>query len=255
MLRRLLAWLPGAADERGDGPDPQARADRIREIGRDPLQHGQAGTDEVLDALEDRSPLVRATAAEILGSVEVYHELVPADPLIGRLDDPDREVRLAAARALTITTDATAVDDVLPYALDDDPGVRAAGAVGLYHALTRVTYEFTPAQVEALLDSVAAAGESRGSNPEDADLGREYLLATLDRGAAPQDLTDLDAERTATLVAALDDESAAVRAQAATLLGLVENDAARQALRDARENDPDERVRDAAADGLRNDTG
>ncbi|AQL42199.1 hypothetical protein BV210_05495 [Halorientalis sp. IM1011] len=248
MLRRLLSWLPGS-DGNGDRPSPEQRADRIREIGRNPLQHGHDATEEVLGALDDESPLVRATAAEVLGSVEVYHELVAADPLVDCLDDPHRHVRLAAAEALTVTTDATVVDDVFPYVLADDPGVRAAGAVGLYHALARVTYEFTPAQVEALLDAFAVAAEPDETS-EDDELAREYLLSAIDRGAASRDLATLDADRTAALVDGLDDGSISVSGQAAALLGQVDDETARDALRAARENHDDERVRAAADEAL-----
>ncbi|SEN30672.1 HEAT repeat [Halorientalis persicus] len=253
MLRRLLSWLPGPGEANRDRPSPEQRADRIREIGRDPLAHGHDATEEVLAALSDESPLVRTTAAEVLGSVEVYHELVAADPLVDLLEDPERRVRYAAAEALTVTTDATVVDDILPYALADDPGVRAAGAVGLYHALSRVTYEFTPAQVEALLDAFAAAIEG-DTTTEDNTLTREYLLSAIDRGAASRDLASLDADRTAALVDALDDESIAVGGQAAALLGHVGNEQARAALRDARESHPDERVRNAASEALADGT-
>ncbi|WP_424019875.1 HEAT repeat domain-containing protein [Halorientalis pallida] len=247
MLRRLLSWL-GSDDDRPD--DPETRADRLREIGRDPLAHGHDATEEVLAALSDESPLVRTTAAEVLGSVEVYHELVAADPLVERLDDPERSVRLAAAEALTVTTDATVVDDVLPYALADDSGVRAAGAVGLYHALSRVTYEFAPAQVEALFDAFeAAATDGDETATEDDELAREYLLSAISRGVATRDLASLDAERTDILVNALDD-TISVSGQAAALLGHVDNETARAALRDARESHADERVRDAAAEAL-----
>jgi HEAT repeat protein len=247
MLRHLLSWLPGSDADR-DRLSPERRADRIREIGRDPLAHGHDATEEVLAALDDESPRVRATAAEVLGSVEVYHELVAADPLVERLDDADRSVRLAAAEALTVTTDATVVGDVFPYVLADDPGVRAAGAVGLYHALSRITYEFAPAQVEALLDAVAATMDDETS--EDDGLAREYLLSAVERGAASRDLADLDADRTGTLVAALDDESISVSGQAAALLGRVDSDAARDALRDASEDHSDDRVRAAASEAL-----
>lgn len=259
MLRRLLSWLPGTGHDgdRGDGddgdpPDPERRVERLREIGRKPLDHGHDGTEELRAALDDESPEVRATAAQVLGSVEVYHELVPATPLVERLDDENREVRLAAAEALTVATDATVVDDVLPYVLRDDPGVRAAGAVGLYNGLSRVTYEFAPAQVEALLDAFAAAGDGAAADTdgEDDQLAREYLLSVVSRGAATRDLASLDADRTATLAAALDDESVSVSGQAAALLGRVQSDEARAALRDASENHPDDRVRAAAEEAL-----
>ncbi|RXK48603.1 HEAT repeat domain-containing protein [Halorientalis pallida] len=245
MLRRLLSWL-GSADDRP--AEPADRAARIREIGRDPLAHGHDATQDVLAGLSDESPLVRTTAAEVLGSVEVYHELVAADPLVERLDDPERSVRLAAAEALTVTTDATVVDDVLPYALADDPGVRAAGAVGLYHALSRVTYEFAPAQVEALFDAFAATNAGDAGAEDDA-LAREYLLSAIARGVAARDLSALDADRTDILVTALDD-TISVSGQAAALLGQVDDETARTALRDARESHADERVRDAAAEAL-----
>ena len=250
MLRRLLSWLPGSDSD--DPVAPEERASRIREVGRNPLQHGHDGTETVLAALDDESPLVRTTAAEVLGSVEVYHELVAADPLVQRLDDPERSVRLAAAEALTVTTDATVGDDVLPYALTDDSGVRAAGAVGLYHALSRVTYEFTPAQVEALLDAFAVAGES-DSVTEDSELARESLLSAITRGAATRDLAALDTERTDALVDALDDDSISVSGQAAALLGHVDDETARAALRDARESHADERVQVAATQALADD--
>lgn len=250
MLRRLLSWLPGSDSD--DPIDPEERAERIQEVGRNPLQYGHDATEEVRAALSDESPLVRATAAEVLGSAEVYHEVVTADPLVERLDDPDQRVRLAAAEALTVTTDATVVGDVLPYAIADDPGVRAAGAVGLYHALSRVTYEFTPAQVEALLDAFAAAGGDDSATEND-HLARQYLLSAVARGAAPRDLAVLDGDRTRTLVAALDDGFIAVSRQAAALLGQVDRDAARGALRDAREDHSDERVQAAADEALADD--
>lgn len=247
MLRRLLSWL-GSDDDRP--ADPEARAERVREIGRDPVGHGHDATEEVLAALSDEAPLVRTTAAEVLGSVEVYHELVAADPLVERLDDPERSVRLAAAEALTVTTDATTIDDVLPYALADDPGVRAAGAVGLYHALSRITYEFAPAQVEALFDAFADVADGGAAPTEDDELAREYLLSAISQGAATRDLADLDADRTEILVTALDDRPISVSGQAAALLGHVENERARSALREASETHADERVRAAASEAL-----
>jgi HEAT repeat. len=168
--------------------------------------------------------------------------------LVECLDDPDRTVRLAAAESLSITTDAAVVRDVVRYAVDDDVGVRAAGAVGLTRALAAVPYELARAEVETLLDAFASADPSA----EDGRLARESLLAAVAEGSTPGGLAFLGDEHTALVVDALRTGAPAVREQAVRVLGYVGREDVREPLEGAREDDVGA-VGDAAEAALRRD--
>lgn len=250
MLRRLFGRLIGADGD--DLPaDPQDRADAIRERGRNPLEGGHDATERVVAALSDESPVVRVAAAETLAADRVYAEVVPADAVVDRLADVDRDVRLAAARALTVTTDGAAIGDIYDYALADDLGVRAAGALGLATALDRVPYEFTRVEIEALLDAVPEADRAADSETAAADvaLAREYALLAIERGMPER--TALDEGAVDRLVDVLEtDDSPQNRATAARILGRCDAERAAAALSRASEDDPDGDVRAAAAEAV-----
>lgn len=85
----------------------------------------------LVSLLGDRDALIRAQAAKVLGD---GHYRTAVDELIGRLNDPEPEVRLHAALALGKLGDSKAVEPLfsLIRANDDrDPFLRHAGVMGL----------------------------------------------------------------------------------------------------------------------------
>jgi len=77
---------------------------------------------------EDAAAEVRAEAARVLGG---WGHPLAVDALAQALLDADADVRVNAAFAIAQLKDADAGECLLPWALHDDPGVRAAALRGL----------------------------------------------------------------------------------------------------------------------------
>jgi HEAT repeat protein len=194
----------------------RAAAESLGDIG-DPQAAGA-----LLVALEDEHWSVRCAAAAALGRIG-SPKAVPA--LVARVDDPDATVRRAAVGALGEIRDAGAAGRLL--AALADPALQGAAL----EALRRLGASALPAMERAL---------GGGTLPD----GPRRLLVDLAgrlEGAAALRL----------LLAGLRDESASVRAEAATALG---DGGFREALRpllDRRASDASPDVRQAAAGALR----
>ena len=112
-------------DPRLASPDAGVRRIAVLDI-------ADAGDDADLPALiaalrEDPAAEVRAEAARVLGG---WGHPLAVDALAQALLDADADVRANAAFAIAQLKDAAAGECLLPWALHDDPGVRAARALG-----------------------------------------------------------------------------------------------------------------------------
>jgi len=252
MFRRLIDWATGGDGERTEAglpADPQERAAVIREVGRQTSAPGEA-VEAVPEALHDDAAVVRAAAAAVMGSEQAYIRVAPPGPLVDALEDDDREVRLAAARAFEIRADEGILDDIYDLVFDEDVGVRAAAALALTNAMQGVAYELDGEQVESLVDCFAETAPDHGfESSADRDLAREQLLGALARGSFVSGLQFLDAERTTVLVDALGSESPGVRANAARVLGRIDRPDVVGPLLDALDDEAPA-VREGAVDGL-----
>ena len=177
---------------------------------------------DLIVALEDEHWSVRSAAATALGRVASPKATLA---LIARADDPDDTVRRAAVLALGELRDARAAPRLV--AALADPALQAAAR----ESLRRLGPQVLPEMEQAL---------SRGTLAADA---RKLLVDLAGRFEDPA------ARRL--LLAGLEDESPAVRAEAAAALG---DGGFREALRplvDRKASDPSPEVRQAAASALR----
>lgn len=85
----------------------------------------QAKVDELITALNDKSPKVRQSAAELLGELE---DARAVQPLTQALKDSNADVRLSVALALGMIGDASATASLI-YALNDEKDNAVRGAL------------------------------------------------------------------------------------------------------------------------------
>jgi HEAT repeat protein len=85
----------------------------------------QENVDELLTALNDKSPKVRQSAAESLGELE---DARAVQPLTQALKDSNADVRLSVALALGMMGDASATASLI-YALNDEQDNAVRGAL------------------------------------------------------------------------------------------------------------------------------
>lgn len=98
-----------------------------RELYRGLVPYANAAADVLVMALQDRRPIVRKNAAQLLWALCVLLEddrVVP--PLINALEDPQTAVRQAAADALGLFQDSRAVDPLINRLSDPERDVRMA---------------------------------------------------------------------------------------------------------------------------------
>jgi HEAT repeat protein len=146
----------------------------------------------LLAALRAPEPGVREVAVTMLGRADVPGS---RHALVGALDDEDARVRAAAIGAVARSADGFAGLDLAPFTSDASPLVRAAAIVA------RAGPEIAP------------------GSPLLSDTSEAVRAAALGR------LRDTDPTHRITLIAALDDDAAIVRAAAATALGASSSDA------------------------------
>jgi HEAT repeat protein len=259
--------------------DPRMRFVALRALGR--IRSAEA-VSRVLPFLSDSRKELRFAAVESLGAIRAA---AAVRPLFEVLRDPDRNLRRAAAESLGGIGDPQAVPSLM-LALDDEHwSVRCAAAT----ALGRVgSSKATPALLARLGDedatvrraAAAALGEIRDPravsrlaelvhDPALQATALEALrrsgpvaLPEIERafaGASPEvrrllvDLAGKLEERAAgrLLLAALTDDAADVRAEAALVLGDGGFREAMRPLMDLKASDPSLEVRQAAARALR----
>lgn len=97
----------------------------------------------LIAALEDPQAAVRQAAADALG---LFQDSRAVDPLIGRLNDPERDVRLAAIRSLGIIRDMRAVPALMEKLNSADFLERSQASDMLNH--------FQPPSIDLLLEMV-----------------------------------------------------------------------------------------------------
>jgi HEAT repeat protein/ATP/ADP translocase len=243
LVQTLRAGLGEQVLEGGPG---------LAAIGRD-----QALSAELVAALADPMPAVRAMAADLLGRLG---ESSSADALEPLLVDDDPAVRAAAVRAMTLCRPTAGRELAARLENDAATGVRAELAVAL---ATSGDTDAAEALIDALLASdepgdraAALAAAARSRSPRLAALSTAGLgdPSPWVRAAAAEAFTPaLHAEGTdepaalALLIAALDDDVLSVRRAAAqTLAG---HDLAAKTLVEVLENGS-ERAQEAAVRGL-----
>jgi HEAT repeat protein len=157
-------------------------------VGAAALELGPAVLAELTPLLEHERPQVRATAAELVGLLDVSGN---AGPLVARLRDPAPAVRAAAAVALVRVADESATQALLAALGDEDPTVRAAAATALgaiggeetLDALLRVARDddFEPARAAA--HAAARIDPGRVAAAADAADGSRFLAEAADLAA------------------------------------------------------------------------
>jgi HEAT repeat protein len=192
-------------------------------IGRDREFSG-----ELIAALADPMPAVRAMAADLIGRVGEPSSADALEPLLG---DEDPAVRAAAVRAMASCRPTAGQELAARLREDTSPAVRAELAVALAASgdtpqsealLDVLLASDVPADRAAALSAAARAGSSRLATLATAGLGdaSPWVRAVAAESFAPA----LHAEGTdepaalALLVAALDDDALSVRRAAAQTL-------------------------------------
>jgi hypothetical protein len=172
---------------------------------------------------------------------EYPEELFPAlDVLVGAIDDDDENIRTNALSALGQVTGlypdaATAVIDDLVGLIDSENPTVRGNAIGL---LADIAQEHP----EPVIDHAAAI--ARRLTDESADVRQNAAMTLIRAGGADPAAVEAQHEY---LTAALDDSDPAVRANACTLIGNAHAPVSTDRLRELRDEDPDERVREQAA--------
>src|SRR6185436_3660618 len=174
-----------------------------------------------------KSEKQRAYAAEALG--EFLAAAGTAHVAQAIVADPSPLVRLSAVHALQRMNSAGPNSELSVALRDPDEQVRIAAL----HASTRINAFNDIAEIMPLLDDPSSAVRTRALE----------ALGTLKAGDA---VVGISAK-----LSPANEPSATVRAAAASALGEIGDRALRQAVQDARENDPDHFVRDAATVALR----
>jgi HEAT repeat protein len=262
-----------------EDPDPRMRFVTLRALGQ--LRSADA-VPRLIPFLGDKRKELRFAAVEALGAVRALAAVKPLIPVLG---DTDRNLRRAAADALGNIGDTQAVPPLLIALEDEHWSVRCAAAT----ALGRIrSAKATPGLLGRLADddatvrrtAIAALGEvgdARGAARLVASLQDPGLqaaaLEALRRIGAPalpemeRAFSGLGADVRLLLVnlvgkiedrasrklllAALVDDSAPVRAEAAHALGDAQFMDAVRPLMDAKAKDPSPVVRQAAAFALK----
>jgi HEAT repeat protein len=262
-----------------DDPDPRMRFVTLRALGQ---VRNAAAVPRLLPFLADPRKELRFAAVEALGAIRA---VAAVSHLVEALRDPDRNLRRAAAESLGAIADAQAVAPLLLALEDEHWSVRCGAAT----ALGRIgTAKSVPALLAHLADEdatvrravVAALGEIGDARAAGrlvqalADVGLQSTaveaLRRLGAAALPEmerafpgavsevrrQLVDLagrmeDRAARRLLLAALADDAAPVRSDAALALGEGGFREALRPLMDLKASDPAPAVRQSAAQALK----
>jgi len=204
--------------ERLASSDVEERRDALMRLGN---LHSAAASRAAVPSLSDPSPIIRATAAKAVLSLDPNESVSVLLPL---LKDKDEFVRREAAYALGRTRSRSATSALSESLLSDkEDGVRAAAAVALGHIADE-------AAVVSLAGTLAPEVAGRGA----AKRKREQNVFVL-RAAAVSLGQIRSRAGTPALISALSNEKLDndVRREAARSLGLIGDPAAAPALRAA----------------------
>lgn len=198
--------------------DPEERRDAVMRLGTMRLE---AASRAVLPALQDPSPIIRATAARAILSIGDDESVVVLIPL---LSDKDEFVRREGAYALGLTRSRNATAALSERLLNDkEDGVRGAAAV----ALGQIADEAgVVALVGTLAPQLSAPAKSKRKREQNVFVLRAAATALGHIGSGAG---------TGALVSALSNEKFPddVRREAARSLGLIGDPSAEAALRAA----------------------
>jgi HEAT repeat protein len=237
-----------------DDENPKVRTEAIYTVGtvaRPPVTEAQAAL--LIKALDHYDPLIRAAAARVVGRLEIASA---GDALIKGINDSQPPVRYASMRGLGALRERRAVQ-----ALTDQFNfyAKGEGAWSALDALARIgdpasvpLFKARLADKDPFLRRTSAEGLARsqdsselpaleigaGNDPSDMvraamafalqELGRNYvprMVEFLDSDKTAQQVADylleLGPPVTPTLVPHLQDPSAAIRANVATVLGVL----------------------------------
>jgi HEAT repeat protein len=237
-----------------DDENPKVRSEAIYTVGtiaRPPVTEGQAAL--LIKALDHYDPVIRAAAARVVGRLEIASA---GYALIKGINDSQPPVRYASMRGLGALRERRAVPALTEqfnfYA-------RGEGAWSALDALARIgdpasvpLFKARLADKDPFLRRASAEGLARakdsselpaleigaGNDPSDmVRVAMAFALQKLGRNYVPRMVEFLDSEKTsqqvadyllelgpsaaATLVPHLKDPSAAIRANVATVLGLL----------------------------------
>ena len=204
--------------ERLNSSDVEARRDAVMRLGS---MRRAAASRAALPALNDASPIVRATAAKAILSIGAEESVSSLLPL---LNDKDEFVRREAAYALGLTHSRAATAALTDRLLNDkEDGVQAAAAVALGHIADE-------AAVVALVGTLApelSAPANKKRKPEDNAFVLRAVATALGHIGSRAG--------TAALISALSNEKlpSDVRRESARSLGLIGDRTAEPALRAA----------------------
>lgn len=174
-----------------------------------------------------KSEKQRAYAAEALG--EFLTSAGTPHVALALVEDPSPMVRLSAVRALQRLNNAGPNGELSVALADPDEKVRVAAI----HASTRINAFNDIAGITALVADTSSTVRTRALEALGTLKARDAVVAI------------------AAKLSPANETSASVRAAAATALGEIGDGSVRQAVQDARDNDPDHFVRDAANVALR----
>jgi HEAT repeat protein len=204
--------------ERLSSSDQEERRDAVMRLGN---MHVAAASRAAVPALSDPSPVIRATAAKAVLSLDPSESVAVLLPL---LKDKDEFVRREAAYALGRTRSRAATAALTERLMNDkEDGVRAAAAVALGHIADE-------AAVISLAATLAPELSTRGNEKRK----REQNVFVL--RAAAGSLGQIGSRAgTPALIAVLSNEKldSDVRREAARSLGMIGDPAAAPALRAA----------------------
>ena len=235
-----------------DDENPKVRTEAIYTVGtvaRPPVAEAQAAL--LIKALDHYDPLIRAAAARVVGRLEIASA---GDALIKGINDSQPQVRYASMRGLGALRERRAVQ-----ALTDQFNfyAKGEGAWSALDALARIgdpasvsLFKARLVDKDPFLRRASAEGLARsqdsselpaleigaGNDPSDMVRGAmAFALQKLGRNYVPRMVEFLDSDKTAqqiadyllelgppvaaTLVPHLQDPSAAIRANVATVLG------------------------------------
>ena len=189
----------------------------------------------LIQALRDQRPLVRATAAEVLGRAAGHRALAQVQPL---LQDPNSDVRLHAAMALAQLSDVEAIPVLIK--LINEPAAASQADGALRQLALEQSPKEQPGADKAAREKCALAWSEWWSRTD----GRALLEAV--RRAVPDEAVR---ERVQALIAQLGDDDFAVREKASR--ELAGGGAAAVSLLRLSLHDPDPEVAHRASESLR----
>lgn len=268
VLRQLDATaLRRLALQAVDSPDEEARARGLAAL---TTLNDDRDVHHITEALNDQSVRVRL---EVLRALSTTAALIPIEPLLKTLDDPEDEIRAAAVKTLAVLEDTSVLPQLVARLYDSSPSVRRASRDVLQNHRSEEVVELLFADLDHLARRVVAVHvlatmgrqiQTRliATIDEADDHLREVILSTFrsngivdqligdlsdpDRAVRKRALEDLsrvgDGTAVGPIAQLLSEPDPQIRKLAAAALGAIGDDRAIEPLREAFANDPDMEV-------------